>query len=62
MKITIHMEDVVDDDHNEITDPKEVAKLVRKHIAHLGEVSISYSLPRTKFQKFCNYILGYGYK
>lgn len=59
MKITIHIENAVDEDHNEITDPKKVAKLIRNHISHLGKVSIYYSLPRTKFQKFCNYLLGY---
>jgi len=62
MKITIEVEKFVDEDHNEVTDGKEIAKLIRKHISHLGKFTIYYSLPRTKWQMFCNYLLGYGYK
>ena len=40
MKITIEVEKFVDEDHNEVTDGKEIAKLIRKHISHLGKFTI----------------------
>jgi hypothetical protein len=40
-KITIYIEKVFYD-HKEIKDPKEVARLVKRHISHLGNVRVGY--------------------
>lgn len=39
MKLTIYIEDV-SFEHKTITDPKEIARVVKSHIAHLGKVKV----------------------
>jgi hypothetical protein len=44
MKLTIYIEDVYFE-HETITDPKEIARVVKSHITHLGKVSVYYQKP-----------------
>jgi hypothetical protein len=37
--------DNVNFDHKEVTDPKEIARLVKSHVAHLGKVEVYYETP-----------------
>jgi len=53
MKIEVHIDNVFYD-HEEIKDPKKIAELVRRHIAHLGNVEVSYF---KWWQKLLNSIL-----
>ena len=62
MKVTVYI-DNVNFDHKEVTDPKEIAKLVKNHIAHLGKVEVYYEIPYDQvswFQKLVRSIAGRG--
>ena len=44
MKLTIYIDNVFFNEE-EVTDPKEIARLVKNHIAHLGKVDLYYEIP-----------------
>jgi hypothetical protein len=63
MKLTVYI-DSVNSNHEVITDPKEIAQLVKDHISHLGNVKIYYDIPYDQlswWQKTLR-IMGSGYK
>lgn len=46
-KLTVTLEKV-SYDHKKVEDPKEIARLVKNHIAHLGKVEVTYETPLAK--------------
>jgi len=50
MEITIYL-DKIWEDHETITDPKEVAKRIRSNLSHLGAMTIYYEPKKTWFRK-----------
>ena len=44
MKVTVYIENVFHDE-KEVTDPKEIARLVKDHISHLGKIEVYYEIP-----------------
>jgi len=50
VKITLYTEKLYDN-HSEITDPKQLAKLIKETISHLGKFIIYYDQPYNSFQR-----------
>lgn len=60
MKLTVYIDNVFHEEE-EVTDPKEIAKVVRNHITHLGKVKVYYRTPlddMTWWEKLLFYMSG----
>lgn len=67
MKLTVYIDNVNLRNgfysKQEITDPKEIAQIVKDHISHLGNVKIYYDIPYDQlswWQKILH-VMGGGY-